>query len=138
MPSDNQAIQPPGPALSVNDVLPSSLDSFVGQRSVVEAVRVAIRASENTGGPFPPSLFCGPAGLGKSQLVQIIAAELGVELHETLAQTLTSSADLQALLLGAQDGEIVFLDECDELAADQQVLLYRAVAERKLFLPRGG
>lgn len=123
--------------MSVNDVLPASLDAFIGQRSVVEAVQVGIRASRNTATPFPSALFCGPPGTGKSQLVQIIAAELGVALHETLAQTLTGSGDLQALLLDAQDGEIVFLDECDELPSDLQVLLYRAVAERKLFLPRG-
>ncbi len=137
MSCNDQSIQPPGPAMSVNDVMPASLDGFVGQKSVIEAVQVAIQASNNTGGPFPPALFCGPPGTGKSQLVQIIGNELGVELHETLAQTLTSSGDLQALLLAAQDNEIVFLDECDELAPDHQVLLYRAVAERKLFLPRG-
>ncbi len=137
MSCNEQSIQPPGPAMSVNDVMPASLDSFIGQEAVVAAVTVALQASNNVGCPFPPALFCGPPGTGKSQLVQIISNELGVELHETLAQTLTSSSDLQALLLGAQDNEIVFLDECDELAPDHQVLLYRAVAERKLFLPRG-
>lgn len=136
MPNDN-APTPPPPAASVNDVLPSSLDAFIGQQSVINAVKVAIQASENTGSPFPSALLCGPPGTGKSQLVQIIATEMGVELHETLAQTITSTGDLQALLLAAQDGEIVFLDEADELSADFQVLLYRAVAERKLFLPRG-
>src|SRR3954454_11309075 len=112
---------PPTAAMGVNDVLPASLDAFVGQTAVIAAVKVALRASENTGCPFPSALFCGPPGTGKSQLVQIIASELGVELHETLAQTLTSASDLQALLLGAQDGEIVFLDECDELDPNHQV-----------------
>ncbi len=134
---DDRTIDPPCPAQSVNDVLPASLDAFIGQHNVVEAVRVGIQASRNTGSPFPSTLCCGPPGTGKSGLVQIIGNELGVELHETLAQTLTGSGDLQALLLAAQDGEIVFLDECDELPSDLQVLLYRAVAERKLFLPRG-
>ncbi len=115
MSCNEQSIQPPGPAMSVNDVLPASLDSFIGQEAVVAAVTVAIQASNNTGGPFPAALFCGPPGTGKSQLVQIISNELGVELHETLAQTLTSSSDLQALLLGAQDNEIVFLDEATNL-----------------------
>src|SRR5687767_10264208 len=121
----------------VNSQLPSRLDQFIGQSAVVEGVRVALQATRNTGGSYPSSLFSGAAGTGKSQLAAIIANEVGVPLRETLAQTLTSSGDLQALLLEAHDRDIVFLDEADELPPAMQTLLYRALAERKLFVPRG-
>lgn len=121
----------------VCDTVPTSLNSFMGQEHVVAAVKVALDASRNDGTRFPHALFVGPPGLGKSNLVQIIANELGVELRETLAQTLTQSSDVAALLLEAESRQIIFLDECDELDVGHQTLLYRALAERKLFLPQG-
>lgn len=110
---------------------------FVGQQPVVEAVRIALDAARNDGGRFPHALFVGPPGLGKSNLVQIIAREMGVELRETLAQTLVQSSDLAGLLLDTESRQILFIDEADEMQPEQQTLLYRALAEAKLFLPRG-
>lgn len=121
----------------VNAASPTRLDGFVGQPAVVEAIRVALGACRHSGATFPSSIFGGPPGVGKSNLAAIVAAELGVVLHETLGQTLLSPGDLQSLLIGARNGEVVFIDEADELPAQQQTLLYRALAERKLFLPRG-
>jgi Holliday junction DNA helicase RuvB len=127
----------PTPCSDVNSSVPRRLDQFVGQSSVVEQVRVALAACRNGGGSYPSSLFTGAPGLGKSQLVAILAAELGVPLRETLAQTIATTGDLRALLLDARDCEIVFLDEADELPPSMQTLLYKAMAERKLFVPRG-
>src|SRR5689334_7730083 len=98
----HRLIEPPLPGSDVNDVTPMGLDCFIGQRAVVDAVRVALRACKNTGSPFPSALLTGGAGLGKSQLVAIIASELGAPLRETLAQTLETTADLSALLLEAR------------------------------------
>lgn len=130
----------PNPSESASDVnaaAPRRLDSFVGQSGVVEQVRVALAACRNTGASYPSSLFTGAPGLGKSQLASIIAVELGVRLRETLAQTLSTPGDLQGLLLDAENCDIVFIDEADELPTPLQTLLYRALAERKLFVPRG-
>ncbi len=53
--------------------------------------------------------------MGKSQGAAILAQELAVKCHEALGQPITSSADLNALLLSARDGEVVFIDEAHEL-----------------------
>ncbi|HEY8668473.1 MAG TPA: AAA family ATPase [Tepidisphaeraceae bacterium] len=139
-PAIAELTRPAAPRSTIRDVSstsPVSLDSFVGQTHVVEAVQVGLDACRQDGTRFPHSLFVGPPGLGKSNLVQIIAQELGVELRETLGQTLVQSSDLAALLLEAEDQQIIFIDEADELAGEHQTLLYRALAERKLFLQRG-
>ena len=60
-------------------------------------------------------LLVGPPGVGKTQVASILAQELAVKCHEALGQSITSSADLNALLLSARDGEVVFLDEAHEL-----------------------
>jgi Holliday junction DNA helicase RuvB len=41
------------------------------------------------------------------------------------------------LLLEAEAHQVLFIDESDEMEPTQQTLLYRALAEGKLFLPRG-
>lgn len=125
------------PARDVSRAKPQRLGDYVGQQTVIDQVRVALDFCRQTGASYPSSLFAGPPGVGKSQLVPIIAAEMGVRLRETLGQSLLLASDLQGLLLEAQDGDIVFIDEADELPTQQQTLLYRALAERKLFIPRG-
>ena len=122
---------------SLNDSGPNVLERMIGQKQVVDTVRVALEASWNDGVRFPDAGLFGPAGVGKSTLCSLIARELGSTLHETLAQTLTSPGDLHALLMTAGDRDVVLIDEADELHPELQTLLYRAVAERKLFLPRG-
>jgi holliday junction DNA helicase RuvB len=114
---------------------PLVLEKFIGQKAVVDQVKVALEASWNDATPFPHLLMAGPPGVGKTQLAKVIAAEMGGSLHEVLANTLQSAADLNAVLLRARDREVVFIDEADELPAQPfQTLLYRALEEGKLFL----
>ena len=47
--------------------------------------------------------------------------------HEALGQSITSSADLNALLLAAKDNEIIFIDEVHELQKIFQTALYLAL-----------
>ncbi|HEX2922901.1 MAG TPA: Holliday junction DNA helicase RuvB C-terminal domain-containing protein [Chloroflexota bacterium] len=122
----------------VNAASPNVIERVIGQGQVLAAIKVALEACWNDGTRFPHGLFVGPPGLGKSLVAQLVAKEMGSTLRETLAQTLTNAADLNALLLEAGDRDVVFLDECDELDPSLQVLLYRTIAEGKLFVPRNG
>jgi Holliday junction DNA helicase RuvB len=124
---------------ATNDIGPTVLERFIGQQQAVAKVKVALEACWNDGTAFPHTLLVGPPGLGKTQLAKVIAAETGSQLHEALAQTLSQPADLNALLMGAGDRDVVFIDESDELDPNPfQTLLYRAMEERKLFLSRQG
>lgn len=99
----------------VNDVSPTSLGHLIGQRGVVEQVRVALDASQQDGKPFDHALLVGPLGCGKTQTAKVIAAEMANDLHELLGQSITSPADFNSVLLAAKDGDIVFVDEAHEL-----------------------
>ncbi len=118
----------------INDVAPTSLAHLIGQRGVVEQVRVALDASHQDGLPFPCALLTGPPGTGKSQTAKIVAAEMCSDFHEVLGQAITSPADLNALLLGAKDQDICFIDEVHELEKEYQTALYLALDQKRVFL----
>lgn len=118
----------------INDVKPSALAELVGQRSVVAQVAVALEAAAADNKKFDHALLVGAPGLGKSQTAQVIAQEMGTDLHEVLGQSITSPADLNALLLAAQDRSVVHIDESHELDKDYQTALYLALDQRRVYL----
>jgi holliday junction DNA helicase RuvB len=118
----------------VGDVSPTSLSHLIGQRSVVEQLRVALEAAFADRKKMDHALLIGPPGLGKSALARVIACEMATELHEVLGQSVTCAADLNALLLGAGDKSVVHIDESHELAKEYQTALYIALDQRRIIL----
>lgn len=112
------------------------LADVVGQRAAVERLKVAIAAAKADDRPLDHFLLTGPGGVGKTTLIQIVAAQMGVPFRESLASALNEGG-MASFLLDAEDKQVLFIDECHELESTNITLLYRALAERKLFLPGG-
>src|SRR4051812_8648337 len=68
----------------INDFAPSSLSHIVGQRGVVEQVKVALDAAFEDQRKMDSCLMVGPPGVGKSALANVIAAEMATEYQEVL------------------------------------------------------
>lgn len=120
-----------------HDISPTSLAHLVGQKSVVDQVSVALDFAHMDGLKFPHALQVGGPGLGKSLLAHVIAQEMAANLVETIGQSITCAADLNALLLQARHKDVVHIDECHELAKDFQTSLYLALDKRTLFINGG-
>jgi Holliday junction DNA helicase RuvB len=118
----------------VNDVAPTSLSHLVGQRGVVDQVAVALEAAFADGKKMDHALLVGPPGMGKSALARVVACEMATQLHEVLGQSITNAADLNALLLGAKDKDVIHVDECHELNKEYQTALYMALDQRRIVL----
>jgi Holliday junction DNA helicase RuvB len=124
----------------IHDVKPSSLRHLIGNDHVRQQVEVALNACFEDQIRFPDTLLIGPPGLGKSSWAQVIAGELASTIHETIGQSVSGPAELNALLLIAKDGEIVHIDEVHELPTEQQTALFICLDQRKLVVPmsKGG
>ena len=137
----------PEPVFDIAVGAPPTLDHIVGNERAVRQIRMGLDAYFNDRSlvginsqppQYPHVLLVSPAGLGKSMLAGIIARELGGELHEELAQNLSAPASLHGLLLLAEHGDSIFVDEIHEMPLLVQTTLYRGIEERKLFLPTSG
>ena len=121
----------------INDVAPSSLSHLVGQKSVVAQVAVALEAAFADNKKFDHALLVGGPGLGKTEMAKIVAQEMASELHDVLGQTITCAADLNALLLGASDKDVIHIDEAHELEKAYQTALYLALDQKRIVLQGG-
>jgi Holliday junction DNA helicase RuvB len=125
-------------ANEINEVAPSSINHIIGQKGVIAQVAVALEAAFADAKKMDDCLLVGGPGLGKTQVAKVIAAELAVECHEVLSQSIKNAGDLNAVLLAAKEKDVVFLDESHELPKQQQTALYLALDQRKIVLTGSG
>ncbi len=115
-----------------------TISHWIGQDDAIRRFKVALEASWNDGTRLPHMLFVGSPGTGKTLLANLAAKEMGVEIHERIAQVVNFPVALNGLLLQAKDKEIVFLDEIHELFPPAQIVLYRAMEGQQISLRTNG
>ena len=125
--------------MKVNDVnhesvRPTALRQLVGMKKIVDQVQVAIDASFADGTTFPNTLLVSEPGLGKTELCNVIKHEMAVEMHSVLGLSIGHISDLNGLLLGAKDKDIIYIDEADSLKREFQVALYLAIDRGEIVL----
>jgi Holliday junction DNA helicase RuvB len=111
---------------------PLRFDDFVGQDRIKDNLRVFIKAARGRGEALDHVLFCGPPGLGKTTLANIIAHELGVGIKSTSGPVLERAGDLAAILTNLQDHDVLFIDEIHRLNRVVEEILYPAMEDFKL------
>ncbi len=121
----------------INDVPLTSTKHLIGMPGVTAQVEVALEAAFADYTKFDDTLLTGPPGSGKTQTAKVIASEMATNYHEFLGQSIKSPADLNALLLSAQDRDVVLLDEAHELPRQQQTALYLAIDQKRINVSGG-
>ncbi|RLC71718.1 MAG: Holliday junction branch migration DNA helicase RuvB [Chloroflexi bacterium] len=108
---------------------PRNLEEYIGQRQLVESLRIALEAAKKRGEPLEHVLLHGPPGLGKTTLAYIIAAELGTKLNRTSGPALERPADLVGILSNLEEGDVLFIDEIHRLPHSVEEYLYSAMED---------
>ena len=111
---------------------PNIMNEFIGQKDIVDSLKLYIEAANKRGESLDHVLFFGPPGLGKTTLSIIIARELGVNIKQTSGPVLDKAGDLAGILTGLDEKDVFFIDEIHRLNAVVEEYLYSAMEDYKI------
>src|ERR1039458_9201171 len=111
---------------------PRRLQDFVGQRTLLEQLSVAIEAWSARGEALDHLLLARPPGLGKPPRGQIVAAELQVPFVQTAGPALERKGDIAAFLTALEPRSVFFVDEIHRLPRALEETFYPAMEDHRL------
>ncbi len=106
---------------------PPLLTEFIGQKAVVNSLKIALEASKMRNEPMEHLLISGPPGLGKTSLAHIIANERGARITATSGPAIERAGDLIGILTNLSEGDILFIDEIHRLSKVVEEFIYPAM-----------
>jgi len=108
---------------------PRAFDDYVGQRQLIDNLKVFVKAATMRSEAVDHILFSGPPGLGKTTLAHIIANETQSNLVVTSGPAIERKGDLAGILTNLQPRDVLFIDEIHRLQASVEENLYPAMED---------
>lgn len=111
---------------------PQSLDEYVGQKKVIDNIKVMVESANIRQSSMDHVLLSGPPGLGKTSLAMIIAKELGSDLQVISGPAIEKKGDLAAILTNLGPRDVLFIDEIHRVHISIEEILYSAMEDFRL------
>ncbi len=134
---DSKSISEEKSNKNLNLARPNSLKEFIGQEQIKSSLQIAIDATKYRNEVLEHLLFYGQPGLGKTTLALLISGEMNTNCKVASAPSIERPRDIVGLLLGLQEGDILFIDEIHRLNKLTEELLYSAMEDFRLDLTMG-
>lgn len=118
---------------------PQSFNTYIGQSKLMEILRISMSAARKREdiSSMGHILLYGPPGLGKTSCAYLLAKELGSEAKIFSAPALERPKDILGILMSAQEGDVIFIDEIHRLNKITEELLYPALEDYQIDLSTG-
>ena len=111
---------------------PRRMDQMVGQRDVIERLKIAIEAARGRGEPLGHILFDGPPGLGKTTFATVIPEEMDTTVQMANGAGLKAPKDLLPYLTNVSEGSVLFIDEIHRVPRAVEEYLYTAMEDFRI------
>lgn len=103
---------------------PSKFDSIIGQKDVIDRLKVSVVGCSLSNTVMPHVLIDGPPGLGKTTIANAIASELNVNLYTANAANIRSVKNILPYLMNMSPRSVFFIDEIHRLPKIVEEFLY--------------
>lgn len=116
---------------------PQKMSEMIGQKDVIERLRIVVDAAQKRGEVLGHILFDGPPGLGKTTFATCIPNELGVHVEFASGPSLKAPKDIVPYLTNATDRSVLFIDEIHRMPKSVEEYLYTAMEDFRIDMVLG-
>ena len=122
----------------MNTLRPKTLSEILGQKEVIEVLKITIQSAKHRNDCLPHTLFYGPPGTGKTTLANAMANEMNCSIQIANGANLRSIKNLIPYIMRVKEHSILFIDEIHRMTKIAEEFLYPVMEDFKVDMSVSG